>query len=103
MAILTSQEAADALGYVTTDEMPSKVESIFLPAVDEFLTSATGKDWGTLTTDYTAIDPMAKMAAAVLLIKWFDNPDDFGKGGDFITAMITQLKSKYLQETAAAS
>lgn len=99
MAILTNQEAADALNYDTTDQMPSKVLSIFLPAVNEYLKSATGKDWGTTTTTYTTIDPVAKMAAVILLVRWFENPGEMGKAsGIGVIGMIAQLGAKYQQE-----
>ena len=102
MAILTSTEAMDALNYTEIAQMPDKVVNIFLPAVDNYLTYATGKDWGTLTTTYTTIDALAKLIASVLLCRWFEDPSQLGKvNDDGLMAMITQLKSKYLQELSA--
>lgn len=100
--ILTAQEAASALDYTTADELPAKVQSIILPAVDNYLKDATGKDWGTLTETYTAIDPTAKMIAGVLLVRWFENPALIGKtNDDGVIAMIGQLAAKATQERRA--
>ena len=100
MAILTNQEAADSLNYDSADQMPSKVLSIFLPAVNEYLKSSTGKDWGALTTTYTAIDPVAKMTAVILLVRWFENPGEMGTAsGIGVIGMIAQLGAKYQQES----
>ncbi|SMC63294.1 head-tail connector protein [Sporomusa malonica] len=102
MAILTDQEAADLLNYESAEEMPGKVTSIFLPAVNEYLKSATGKDWGTTTETYTAIDPVAKMAAGILLARWFEGTEEVGKAtGLGITGLIAQLGAKYQQELQA--
>lgn len=93
--ILTQQEASELLNYLTVDEMPEKVISVFLPAVDAFLKNATGFDWGTLTDTYTMIDPLAKMAAGVLLVRWFDDPSLIGKADDAgIVGLIGQLRAK---------
>lgn len=93
--ILTQQEAAELLNYLTVDEMPEKVISVFLPAVDAFLKNATGFDWGILTDTYTTIDPLAKMAAGVLLVRWFDDPSLIGKADDAgIVGLIGQLRAK---------
>lgn len=106
--ILTAAEAKEALGYSPDEQMPARVESILLPAIDDFLKNATGKDWGKLTESYTTVDPLAKQAASVLLVRWFDNPSQigsantsFGYGSDLgIMSLITQLHAKALQEAA---
>lgn len=102
--ILTDQEAREILGYDDpTQEMPARVTPILLPAVDNFLKDATGKDWGALTEAYAAIDPTAKMAAAVLLVRWFDDPGQIGQVSDAgILALIGQLEAKALLEAQAA-
>ncbi len=103
MPILTSQEARDLLDYAAEEEMPAKVTSILLPAIDQFIEDATGKDWGTITETYTDIDPTAKMAAGVLLVRWFDNPGQIGTSNDIgVTSLIGQLNAKALQEAQAA-
>ena len=103
MAILTNQEAAELLNYDDVDQTPPKVTSIFLPGIDSFLRDATGKDWGALTATYAAIDPTAKMAAGILLVRWFEDSSEMSKAsGIGITGLIGQLKAKYLQEKQAA-
>lgn len=103
MAILTDLEAANSLGYETAEEMPGRVISILLPAVDEYLKTATGKDWGVLTETYTIIDPVAKMAAGILLVRWFEDSDEVGNAsGIGVTGLIGQLQAKYHQESQAA-
>lgn len=102
MALLTPDEAANMLGYTSTAQMPPQVTSVLLPAVDEFLKSATGKDWSVLTTTYTQIDPTAKMAAGVLLVRWFENPGLVGKADDAgLLSLIGQLAAKATQEAQA--
>jgi hypothetical protein len=100
--ILTSDEAYQALDYNSADELPLKVTSIILPAVDDYLKNATGKDWGALTATYTVIDPLAKQVAAVLLVRWLNNPDMVGQVIDApVLALIAQLEAKYLVEVQA--
>ena len=96
--ILTTQEAADVLGYDSPDEMPGDVVNILLPGIDGFLQNATGKDWGA----EEEIDPDAKMAARVLLRRWFDDPGMVGEAKDVgILNLIGQLHAKALQEKQA--
>lgn len=93
--ILTPQEASGLLEFPSLEVMPEKVITVFLPAVEDFLRNATGRDWGTVTDTYTEIDPLAKMVAGMLLIRWFDDPGMVGKAADDgIIAMIAQLKTK---------
>lgn len=98
MAILTDNEAAAALNYMAGDEMPPKVTGIILPAVDAFIKSATGKDWGKITDSYKTIDPIAKMAASMLLVKWFEDSNEMGKAGIGVIGLIGQLQAKALLE-----
>jgi hypothetical protein len=101
--ILTTEEAMQALNYTTVDEMPGKVSTILLPAVDNFIENATGKDWGTLTEKYTSIDPVAKIIAGVLLVRWFDDPGLIGQVSDVnILSLLGQLAAKATQEKQAA-
>jgi hypothetical protein len=96
--ILTTQEAADVLGYDSPDEMPGDVVNILLPGIDGFLKNATGKDWGA----EEEIDPDAKMAARVLLRRWFDDPGMVGGAKDVgVLSLIGQLHAKALQEKQA--
>lgn len=92
--ILTDAEAKDVLGYDTSQEMPSRVTTVLLPAVDRFIERATGKDW---TTD-SPVDPVAKMAASVLLSRWFDNPSLVGRNDDAgVVSLIAQLGATALE------
>ena len=99
--ILTEMNAANALNYIDPADMPEKVITIYLPAIDNYLTNATGKDWGILTDTYTAIDPLAVMIASVILVTWFEDPSQVGKiSNNGLLAMIGQLHSKYMVESA---
>jgi len=99
VAILTDLEAAGLLNYEYADDMPSKVASIFLPAVDEFIKTATGKDWGALTETYIAVDSVAKMLAGIVLVRWFEGTEEIGKAsGIGVMGLIGQLSAKYQQE-----
>lgn len=103
MLILTAQQACDALNFSSPEEMPEKVTTIFLPAIDSFIQNATGKNWGDLTETYTAIDPVAIMAASVLLVQWIEDPGMIGKTGDpGVLGMIGQLKARVIQENQSS-
>ena len=90
MAILTAQEAAEVLDYESVEDMPGKVMSIFVPAIDSFLEVATGKNWG----EDEEIAPLAKVTASVLLVRWFADPGQVGKVSDrSLVILINQLKA----------
>ena len=98
MAVLTDQEVAGLLSYDSPADMPGKVMSIFLPAAESYVKDATGKDWGA----DTPVDPVAKMAVGILLIRWFENPEEVGKAtGTGIIGLVTQLSAKHQQELQA--
>lgn len=100
--ILSAEAARDALDYTTINEMPPKVTSILLPGIDDYLKSATGKDWGKLTSAYTAVDPTAITVASILLVRWFNDPGQIGQVNDVgVLSMITQLEAKALVEKQA--
>ena len=97
MSILSANEAASTLKYNSPDEMPGSVVSIYIPAIDDFIKSSTGKDWAAEDT----IDPTAKMVASILLVRWFDDPSQIGiqlKSTDPLNGFIIQLHAKVLQE-----
>jgi len=97
--ILTPQEAAEVLGYDKPEEMPGDATKILLPGIAGFLKNATGKDWAA----DEEIDQDAKMAARVLLRRWFDNPGMVGETKDIgLMSLIGQLHAKALQERQAA-
>ena len=99
--ILTASEAAN---FVRTDQSDA-VMLMLLPQVDEFIKRATGRDW---TTD-TTINPVAKSAAGMLLVQWYDNPAQFGMETPLpfgITNALTQLEAealKYKQHTVCGT
>lgn len=64
--ILTAAEAANALRCAVTD--PAMLD--LLPQVDGYIVYATGYDW---TAD-AAINPVARAAARMLLVKWHEDP-----------------------------
>ena len=102
MSILSIDEAAFALNFAEAEQMPDKVMAILVPAVNSYLTNATGKDWAVITTAYSAIDPLAKMVASVVLAQWYEDPTQVGTvAGGGLLGMIGQLHAKNLQEQAA--
>ena len=93
MGILTSQEAADMLKLEVASDYPQLL--ILLPAVDDYIKTATGKDWGA----DDPVDPTAKIVATVLLVNWFENPGAIGSIDGFMKMMvnlIAQLQAKAL-------
>lgn len=100
MPILTTEQARQALNFSSAADMPERVTTILLPGIDLVIKDATGKDWGTLTDTYTAVDPTAILAASALLVAWFEDPGMIGQISDGAIGLIGQLKAKYLQELA---
>jgi hypothetical protein len=92
--ILTNQEAADMLRLPNADDYPQL--NILLPAVDDFIKTATGHDWAA----DVPIDPTAKMLACVLVSRWFVDPGQVGvqlSPTDPLVAGIGQLHAKALE------
>lgn len=90
--ILTSTEAANALRIASSDARLADL----LPQVDKYIQAATGYDW---TTDAT-INPLAKSAATMLLVSWFDNPSMIGTDGSLshgLTYCLSQLEAEALK------
>lgn len=97
MNILTAQQAAELLRYDSPDEMPGFVSSIILPAIDGFMKEGTGKAW----EEDNPIDPVAKLAASMLLVQWYENPAMIGKSDNMhfgLINLMTQLQAKALQD-----
>lgn len=93
MSILTEQEAADMLRIESVSDYPQL--GILLPAIDDYIKTATGKDWGA----DDPVDPTAKMAAIILLVNWFENPGAVGSTDGvmkMIVNIISQLQAKAL-------
>ena len=70
--ILTVTEAATTLRVDETD--PAMLD--LLPQVDGYIKNATGHDWANDST----VDPVAKSAARMLIVSWYENPGMMGQG-----------------------
>lgn len=91
MPLITLDEAKGLLRIDGTDNDP--ILNTILSAVDQYILNATGKD-------FTG-DPVAKMAATMLLVAWFENPAMIGQYDEMhygATNLITQLQAKALPE-----
>ncbi len=88
MAILTPQEAA----YFLRTDSADAVMLMLLPHVDTYLQNATGHDWSSDST----IDPVAKLAAGILLVGWYDNPGQVGQSAHAAVPLLVQLEAKAL-------
>lgn len=90
--ILTPSEAANYLR--TTSDDPTML--MLLPQVDAFIQRATGRDW---TAD-NPINMIAKAAAGMLLVQWYDMPGMVGSDSVMsfgLTATLTQLEAEALK------
>lgn len=90
--ILTDVEASNVLRCEATDQTMLDL----LPQVDAFIRRGTGRDW---STD-SPIHPLAKNAARMLLVKWYENPGMIGTetGLSFgLSATLSQLEIITLQ------
>ena len=100
MSILTPQEAVDQLRLDSPASNYPQLD-IILPAISDYLKSATGKDWGTITGQYKEIDPTAKIVASVLLVRWFEDPGMIGTlslNDPGLVGLIAQLHAKAISE-----
>lgn len=87
--ILTDSEAAD---YVRTDATDTAMLQL-LDSVDAYIKRATGRDWAA----DTVIHPLAKTAAGILLIAWYDDPTQMGTGPQNVSAALMQLEAEALK------
>jgi hypothetical protein len=94
--ILTDEEAAAYLRTETTDAAMLNI----LPMVDAFVLKATGRDW----SQDNLINALAKAAAGMLLVQWYDNPGmgavqgaDSGVLSYGLTNVLAQLESEALK------
>lgn len=95
MAILTMLEAAELLDYESAEDMPRKVMTVLVPAINSFIRNATGKDW----SKDSEVDPVAKMCAGILLVRWFEDPGQVGKVSDAgLLAVVGQLSARAAKE-----
>lgn len=87
--ILTAAEAASA---IRTDAADTDLLAL-LPLVDKFVERATGRDW---TQDGT-INAIAKAAARMLIVQWYDNPAQVGQDQVLafgLTNVLSQLEAE---------
>jgi hypothetical protein len=91
--ILTAAEAATVLRTVDTD--PAML--LLLPQIDAYIETATGRDW---TLD-DPIHEIAKAAARMLLVRWFEDPGGLGQSQGLLpqscSAVLGQLEVIALQ------
>jgi hypothetical protein len=91
--ILTAAEAARVVRTEITDQIMLDL----LPSVDAFIQEATGRDWAKDTT----VRAVAKSAARMLLVMWYENPGMVGNGittlGSGLTAALLQLEALAMQ------
>lgn len=92
--ILTETEAKDMLGLDPETTYPQL--AVVLPAIDEYIKTATGFDWGNLSETYTEVDPVAKMAASILLNQWYFKPLEMGRENYAVIGFVAQLQAKAL-------
>jgi hypothetical protein len=91
--ILTTAEAAAVLRTVETD--PAML--LLLPQIDAYIDTATGRDW---TLD-DPVHEMAKAAARMLLVRWYEDPGAMGQSQGLLpqgcSAALAQLEAIALQ------
>lgn len=87
--ILSDDEAAD---WVRTDATDTAMLQL-LPLVDEYLKSATGRDWAADAT----VHNLAKTAAGILLTSWYDDPAQIGNSPSRASGPLLQLEVEALK------
>lgn len=89
--ILTAAEGAN---FIRTDTSDATM-LMLLPMVDDLIKRASGRDW---TTD-NPINNVAKAAAGMLLVQWYDNPSQVGEAAmPFgLTNVLAQLEAEALK------
>jgi hypothetical protein len=90
--ILTTAEAANAL---RCDENDANLIDL-LPQIDRYVMRATGHDWAA----DDPVQPEAKDAARMLLVRWHEDPGGMAAGGALgqgLSACLTQLEALALR------
>jgi len=95
--ILSIEEAREALRV--DDEENDSIVNGLLASIDAYIKGATGLAYA----DPATAHPVAKQAARLLLVQWFDHPDSYVgsrmTGLEYgVNALLTQLQ--YLPEDA---
>jgi hypothetical protein len=91
-SILTVPEAAL---FVRSDET-DPILNMLLPQTDAFIQRATGRDWAA----DAQVNEVAKAAAGMLLVLWYDNPAQAGADGIMpfgLTNVLTMLEAEALK------
>lgn len=93
LSLISLGEAKQILRVDGTDS--DLLLSQIITAAEQYILNATGKDFSG--------DPLAKMAASMLVVMWFENPAMIGKVGDHdlsygLNNIITQLQAVALPE-----
>ncbi len=90
MSILTADEAAN---FVRCEENDPKLLAL-LPQVDAYIERATGRDW----SQDEPIDPTAKSAARMLIVRAYEDPGALASQANGISfglpAVLLQLEAK---------
>ncbi len=90
--ILTAAEAANVLRCLVTDPLMLDL----LPAVDQYVETASGRDW----TGDSPVHPLAKSAGRMLLVKWHEDPGGLSAGEALsfgLQAALAQLRAEALR------
>lgn len=82
--ILTFEEAKESLrAYDDDKEMIERL----IKSAQEYLLNTTGKRW----EEEEPINPVAKLTATYLLMKWFDGTDEFDKTIQGLITVLTPM------------
>ncbi len=87
--ILTPDEAANFCRTTVDDALMLQL----LEQVDKYVQNATGRDW----TQDDAVDPVAKAAASILLVCWYDDPSTMGSAPAGLIGPLLQLEAEALK------
>src|SRR5215216_167498 len=90
--ILSATEAA----YFVRTDTSDAVMLMLLPVVDAVIKKATGRDWSADAT----ISPIAKAAAGMLLVQYYDSPSQMGTDTPLafgLTNVLGQLEAEALK------
>lgn len=87
--ILTPNEAAQFCRTNADDPLLLQL----LDQVDRYVQYATGRDW----TQDSAVNPIAKTAAQILLVNWYDDPSQMGTSPNGAAGPLVQLEAEALK------
>jgi hypothetical protein len=87
--ILSAVEAANFLRCEPDDQVMLQ----FLPMIDVYLENATGHNWA----NDDPVPAVAKSAAGMLLIAWYDHPEMVGSSPTSLLGLLVQLEAEALK------